>query len=144
MLKKFFEMPPCYYNSQSWRLGSLPCFLHFFHLSNNRAMLQVLRGQGHPLESVFASGFSTLSWLLVGRQSQLSCLELSPRDPQSWVFWTDPPTLKAWAIFSDFTQNVGWACLTWRPVVLFCYAWITVDLFTAFPVAWECGFETVS
>ena len=107
-------------------------------------MLQVLQGWGHPLESVFASGFSALSWLLVGGQSQPSCLELSPRDPQSWVFWTDPPTLKAWAIFNDFTQNVGWACLTWRPVVLFCYAWITVDLFTAFPVAWECGFETVS
>ena len=67
-------------------LGASHAFYIFFHLSNNRAMLQVLQGRGHPLESVFASGFSALSWLLVGGQSQPSCLELSPRDPQLLVF----------------------------------------------------------
>ena len=54
----------------------------FFHLSNNRAMLQVLQGRGHPLESVFVSGSSMLSWILVGAESQPSSLELSPKHPQ--------------------------------------------------------------
>lgn len=112
---------------QAWEPQTL--FKFFFHLSSNRAMLQVLQGQGHPLESVFASGSSMLRWLLVGAESQPSSLELSPKHPQLWVFWTEFPTLKAWATFNDFTQNFGWACLIWHPVVLFCYAWITVWIY---------------
>jgi hypothetical protein len=56
-----------------------------------------------------------------------------------------PPILQAWAILNILTQSIDWACLIWlsfRFILLCLDSW--VDLFTAFPVVWECSFDIVS
>lgn len=56
-----------------------------------------------------------------------------------------PLILQAWAILNILPQSIDWACWIWLSfsVILLCLD-SCVDLFTAFPVVWECSFDIVS
>lgn len=86
------------------------------------------RYEATPLKGSFSLIF--LCWTgLVGGWSQLISPQLPPKDLLLWVFWRELPILKAWATFSDFTHSLGWDCLIWLSLVLFCFAWTTVQIY---------------